>query len=92
MRVYGQLTYKFDDSDFVDSGLAVWRNTQELVSPFDEDAAFQYVMADGSVQSAVSPADFEDVRIIRIDVTAMGDGANRYDIEREIQFDVPLRN
>ncbi len=92
VRVYGRLTYRFDDSDFVDSGLAVWRNTQELVSPFDEDAAFQYVMADGSVQSAVSPADFEDVRIIRIDVTAMGDGANRYDIEREIQFDVPLRN
>lgn len=91
VRVYGRLTYRFDDSGF-GSGLAVWRNTQELVSPFDEDARFQYVMDDGTVQDAVAPADFADVRMIRIDVTATGDGANRYDVEREIQFDVPLRN
>lgn len=91
VRVYGRLTYRFDDSGF-GSGLAVWRNTQELVSPFDEDARFQYVMDGGTVQDAVAPADFADVRMIRIDVTATGDGANRYDVEREIQFDVPLRN
>lgn len=91
VRVYGRLTYRFDDSGF-GSGLAVWRNAQELVSPFDEGAMFQYVMTDGTVRNAVASADFADVRMIRIDVTATGDGANRYDVEREIQFDVPLRN
>lgn len=91
VRVYGRLTYRFAESGF-GSGVAVWRNTQELVSPFDEGARFQYVMDDGSVQSAVADTDFEDVRMIRIEVTATGDGPNRYDVERDIDYDVPLRN
>lgn len=91
VRVYGRLTYRFAGSGF-GSGLAVWRNVQELVSPFEDGARFQYVMVDGSVQAAVAPADFGDVRTIRIDVTARGEDPNRYDVSRQIDYDVPLRN
>ncbi len=91
VRFYGKLTYRFDESSFTD-GMAVFRNGQELVSPFEDGPNFLYVMADGSVQNAVSPVDFSDVRTIRIDVTARGDGANRYDVQRSISYDVALRN
>lgn len=90
-RVYGRLTYRFDASGF-GAGQAVWRNTQELVSPFESGARFQYVMNDSSVQNTVAPAEFDDVRMIRLDMTATGDGVNRYDVERDIEYDVPLRN
>jgi hypothetical protein len=29
---------------------------------------------------------------IRLTATAVGDGANRYDVERDLQFDIPFRN
>lgn len=91
VRTYGRLTYRFATSGFV-SGLAVWRNAQELVSPFDTGARFRYVMDDGSVLTSVAPANFDQVRMIRIEATATGDGVNRYDVKRDIDYTVPLRN
>ena len=70
----------------------MWRNSQELVSPFDSGARFQYVLADGSVVSSVAPAQFDQLRMIRIEATAIGDGADRYGVKRTIVHSIPLRN
>lgn len=91
VRVYGNLSYSFGPSSF-SSGTALWRNDQELVAPFDGNATFDYVMADGSVQSSVSSTSFGDIRAIRVDATAIGSGSNRYDVARDLSFDVSLRN
>lgn len=91
LRFYGGLTYRFDASSFGE-GVAVWRNNQELVSPFEEGASFSYVMEGGLVLPAVPDTDLLDVRAIRIEVAAKPDGANRYDVSRAISYDVPLRN
>lgn len=91
VRVYGRLTYRFADSGF-GAGIAVWRNDQELVSPFEEGPVFHYVMADGTVQSTVALGDLANVRAIRIAVTARGDGINRFNVRRPIDYEVPLRN
>ncbi len=92
LRFYGTLTYRFAPSTFFASRTALWRGSQELIGPFDEGAAFSYVMADGSVQTSVSSTDFADVRAIRLTATALGDGANRYDVQRPIEVDIPFRN
>lgn len=91
LRAYGRLTYRFAPS-VIGGGLAVWRNGQELVSPFDTGATFRYEMADGSVRTSVTASDLPEVRRIRIDVTAIGDGVNRYAVQRRIDYAVPLRN
>ena len=49
-------------------------------------------MVDGSVQSSVSAADFDDVRAVRVTATSVGDGANRFAVQRDLQFDIPFRN
>lgn len=90
LRHYGRLTFRFDPSNFT-SGTAVWRNSQELVAPFEEEAAFSYLMADGSVQSSVSPADFPDVRAVRVTVVALGEHSATTDVSRSISFDIRLR-
>lgn len=87
---YGRLTYSLDPSSF-DDGLAVWRNGQELVSPFDSTAAFSYVMANGSVQSSVAPANLRDVRAVRLVATALGQGENRYGVDSQLRLDVRLQ-
>lgn len=91
VRFYGELSYSLASSSF-GSGLAVWRNDQELVSPFETGGSFEYVMADGSVQSSVGSSDFDQVRVIRIDLTAVGEDVNRYGVERQIEYEIPLRN
>lgn len=91
VRVYGRLTYRLGASGF-SPGMAVWRNSQELVSPFEEGGRFRYVLDDGSVQTTVSAADLDRIRAIRIEVTAVGDGTNRFDVRRPIDYEVPLRN
>jgi hypothetical protein len=40
----------------------------------------------------VNQADFHNVRAIRVNVTAVGDGANRFGVQRTLQFDIPFRN
>lgn len=88
---YGQLTYHFAPSGF-DPGAALWRNGQEVVSPFRAGAAFSYVMADSSVRSSVAASKLDSVRAIRVSAVALGPDDNRYDVEREFQFDVWLQN
>lgn len=92
VRFYGRLTYRFASSTFFETRTALWRGAQELVGPFQNGAAFSYVMDDGSIANNVSTADFEDVRAIRVTATSVGDGANRYDVQRDLQFDIPFRN
>ena len=92
VRFYSRLAYHFSPSTFFQSRTALWRGAQELVGPFENGAAFSYVMDDGSVENSVSSADFDEVVAIRVTATAIGDGANRYDVERDLQFDIPFRN
>jgi prepilin-type N-terminal cleavage/methylation domain-containing protein len=92
VRFYGKLSYRFAPSTFFTSGTALWRGPQELVGPFNTGASFSYVMDDNSVQNSVSAGDFSDVRAIRVSATAIGDGANRFGVQRTLQFDVPFRN
>lgn len=92
VRFYSRLSYRFAASSFFNSRTALWRGAQELVGPFENDAAFSYVMDDGSVENSVSSSDFDEVVAIRVTATAVGDGANRYDVERDLLFDIPFRN
>ncbi|MFQ5890055.1 MAG: PilW family protein [Gemmatimonadota bacterium] len=91
VREYGRLTYRFASSGF-GTGQALWRGSQELVSPFQNGAAFSYVMADSTVQSTVAVAAFPNVRSVRVTAVALGDQANRFNVQRSIQYDIPLRN
>jgi prepilin-type N-terminal cleavage/methylation domain-containing protein len=91
LRIYGEVTYSFGTSGF-GSGTAIFRNGQELAAPFASDAAFSYVMDDGSVQGSVGSGSFGDVDRVRISATAVGEGQNRYDVTRDLQFDIPLKN
>lgn len=92
LRFYGSLTYRFAPSTFFATRTALWRGNQELIGPFENGAEFSYVMFDGSVEDAVSSGDFEKVRAIRLTATALGDGANRYNVQRPIEIDIPFRN
>lgn len=91
LRLFGRVSYTFGASGF-GSGTAIFRNGQELAAPFESDAAFSYVMAGGGVQSSVSSSDFGSVERIRVSATAVGEGQNRYDVARNLQFDIPLKN
>lgn len=90
VRRYRQLTYRFAPS-LMGPGIALWRGGQELVGPLDATSAFQYVMAGGGVQNSLAPADFPNVRAIRINAIAIDDDP-RFDLQRAIVFDVPFRN
>jgi prepilin-type N-terminal cleavage/methylation domain-containing protein len=92
VRFYGLLTYRFASSVFFGTRTALWRGPQELVAPFENTAAFSYVMDDASVQNSVNASDFDRVTAIRVTATATGDGANRFGVNRSLEFDVPLRN
>jgi len=92
VRVYGRLTYRLAPSTFFATRTALWRGSQELIGPLANEASFSYVMEDGSVASSVSGSDLEDVVAVRVSAVALGDGPNRYEVERPIEFDVPFRN
>jgi prepilin-type N-terminal cleavage/methylation domain-containing protein len=92
VRFYGVLKYHFAPSTFFTTRTALWRGSQELIGPFENGASLAYVMADGSVQTSVSSSDFADVRAVRLSATAVGDGANRFNVQRPIQLDIPFRN
>ena len=92
VRFYSRLAYHFAPSTFFESRTALWRGTQELVGPFENGAAFSYVLDDGSVHGNVSSSNFDRIVAVRVTATAVGDGANRYDVERDLQFDIPFRN
>lgn len=90
LRIYGEVTYTFGPSGF-GSGTAIFRNGQELAAPFESDAGFRYV-TDGGVQSSMSSSSFDQIERIRVSATAVGEGPNRYDVTRDLQFDIPLKN
>ena len=92
VRGYGSLTYRFAASTFFTANTALWRGTQELVGPFDNTAAFSYVMADGTVRSAVAGTSLDSVVSVRLTATAVGEGSNPHSISRPVSFDVPFRN
>lgn len=91
LRWYGRLTYSFKPSTST-SGEAIWRNAQELVTPFESGARFRYVMDDGSIRNSVNGAQIPNVRQIRVDMVALGDGSNLHGVRRPITYDIPLRN
>lgn len=68
---YGRLTYRLAPSGF-DDGLGLWRNRQELISPFRGGSAFAYVLDDGTVRSGVGPADLGRVRGLRLRLEPAG--------------------
>lgn len=92
VRGYSRVSYELDSSSFFASRWALWRETQELVGPFEAGAAFSYLMSDGSVESSVASSDFDDVVAVRLTATAVGAGGNRFDVERPVDFEVPFRN
>lgn len=92
VRFYSRLSYRFAPSTFFASRTALWRGTQELVGPFENDAAFSYVMDDGTLKNNVPPSQLDEVVAVRLTATAVGDGANRFGVQRELQFDIPFRN
>jgi len=92
VRGYGSLTYRFAASTFFTANTALWRGTQELVGPFDNTAAFSYVMSDGSVRSSVAGIALDSVIAVRLTATAIGEGSNPHSISRPVTFDVPFRN
>jgi prepilin-type N-terminal cleavage/methylation domain-containing protein len=92
VRIYGRLAYRFAPSTFFATRTALWRGTQELIGPLENGAAFSYVMDDGSVQASVSGSGLADVVAVRVTATTLGDGPNRYDVARPMEFDVPFRN
>lgn len=91
LRWYGALAYSFGPSNS-NTGDALWRNSDELVTPFEAGAVFRYVMADGSVLNNVSGPNVANIRQIRVMVAATGGGVNRYGVRRPITYDIPLRN
>lgn len=92
VRFYSRLSYRFAASSFFQSRTALWRGAQELVGPFENGASFSYVMADSSVQTSVASGSLDQVRAVRVTATSVGDGANRYNVSRDLQFDIPFRN
>jgi len=89
VRIFGRVTYRFAPSDFT-SGRALWRNDAELFAPFDEEASFLYRLADGS--ESASPGSLADVQSVVLDATALGEPDDRTEIEREIRYEIALRN
>lgn len=90
LRFFGELTYEFRASGFDADATALYRGNQELASPFRSDAAFTYLMADGSEES--STADYANIRRVRVSATAVGDGANKHDVARDLNYGIALRN
>ncbi len=90
VRRYRRLTYRFAPSA-LGAGYALFRGAQELVGPLDSLSAFQYVMDDGSVRNSVVPADLGRIRTVRLNATAVDDDP-RFDVQRILRFDIPLRN
>lgn len=91
VRVSGRLAYHFAESSFAD-GLALWRNNQELVAPFADGANFEYVTEAG-VSSSLGARPYSDRIVrIRINATAVGGGGDRYDVSRDLSYDLSLRN
>ncbi len=71
VRVYGRLSYRLGTSSF-EPGLGVWRNGQELASPFAEGSSFSYILEGGAEQSAVPVGDLGRIRAVHIRLEGTG--------------------
>lgn len=95
LRIYRKLSYYFAPSETSD-GLALWRNDSELAAPFADGAGFRYqVCTSGSCTwntSVNDKSDQRDIRRIQVEARALGDGANRYDVALDLDYDIPARN
>lgn len=91
VRVYGDLVYTFEPSE-QGTGMALWRNDQELVAPFADGAGFSYIMNNGNKENSVPNSNHKDIRRIRLTAEAIGDGANRHDVAENLDLDISLRN
>lgn len=90
VRWYGSLTYALAPSSTDPGSFAIWRDNQELATPFESGAEFSYVMDDGSVLGSVGAPGLADIREIRVGATAIGRGP--FGATRDVLFDIPLRN
>ncbi len=91
VQEYRRLTYRFANSVF-GNGVAIWRGSQELAGPFDTDSEFNYWLRDGTkIKGKVPDPQLSDVNAIRIIATAV-DENDHFDVERSLEFDIPLRN
>lgn len=90
VRWYGTLAYRLSASSSDLGALSLRRNGQELVTPFEAGARFEYLMADGSVLDAVPPAMLDGIREVRIRMTVLGGGSLA--IRRPLALDIPLRD
>jgi prepilin-type N-terminal cleavage/methylation domain-containing protein len=78
VRIYGRLSYRLGTSSF-EPGLGVWRNGQELASPFAEGSSFSYVLEGGAEQSAVPVEALGRIRAVRVRLEATGrSGGTRF--------------
>lgn len=90
VRRYRPFTYEFAPSAIA-NGMALYRGPQELVGPLDASSVFAYVMDDGTVQASVAAGDLDRIRAVRINAVAVDDDP-RFDLQRSLRLDVPLRN
>lgn len=90
VRRYRRLTYRFAPSA-MGNGTALYRGQVELVAPLDPTSSFSYVMAGGTVLNSVPSVQLGNVRAVRINAIGVDDDP-RFDLQRMLQFDIPLRN
>lgn len=96
IRVVRKLSYYFAPSEMGD-GTALWRNDSELAGPFDsQGVGFRYRVCSGGGCSwhtdVADESDQRDIRTIELDARALGDGANRYGVALDLDYDITLRN
>lgn len=91
VRGYQRLSFRMAPSTFFAPNWSLWRGTQELAGPFEPNAAFAYLMDDGSELSSVIAPEFDRVVAVRLVATAVGEGSNPYSVRRSIDFLVPFR-
>jgi hypothetical protein len=95
LRIYRKLSYFFAPSAMGD-GLALWRNEGELAGPYADGAGFRYrVCTSGSCSWAMNVSDASDqrdIRRIRVKAQALGEGANRFDVVLDLDYDLAVRN
>ncbi len=89
VRSYGRLSYAWSPSTTHAGSIAIRRNGQELATPFEPGARFQYVMKDGSIADRVAGASLPRVRTIRVLARSGGPGVGRN--VAPLVYDIPLR-
>ncbi len=90
VRTYGSLSYSVVPSTTLPGNLAIRRNLQEFATPLAPGAAFEYVLANGTVVPSVGPGNLANVRVVRLITTAVGRTPGTSG--RSVVHEMPLRN